>query len=166
MPGASFLFSKRKEGAGTRLPPVEDGGTCTRLLARPLDSLRSCTPDNGIEQTRKGCVPSGSHIKDDGSSPHAQVVPTPRRPSWRARGWPRPCFARGRGRESGPRYLRFPRCTRGHSPFRHSLCCHCRLRREEACSVCERLWGGSRHLLLRLPCRKRPPAASSTRQPP
>ena len=30
--GASF-FSKRKEGAGTRLPPVEDCGAYTPLLA-------------------------------------------------------------------------------------------------------------------------------------
>ena len=71
MPGASFLFSKRKEGAGTRLPPVEDGGTCTRLVARPLDSLR-CTPDDGIEpEAQRLCAPSCSHVKDDGSSPHA-----------------------------------------------------------------------------------------------
>ena len=72
MPGASFLFSKRKKGAGTRLPPVEDGGTCTRLLlVRPLDSLR-CTPDDGIEpDVQRLCVPSSSHKKADDSSPYA-----------------------------------------------------------------------------------------------
>ena len=127
--GASF-FSKRKEDAGTRLPPVEGCGTYTRLLPirilyLPRRSLAmprtSHLTANTIHHRR---TPEATAIPHrDSYHPAPQAMPTLSRQTWC-----RPSGERG------------PCCPCCHGRCRRRCHLHSRSRsrprREVACTVC------------------------------